>query len=259
MKLAKSMSNAERLDEILRFIESSKHVSVATICEQYKVSEATARRDLKELQRQGLIKRVHGGALSLRKSPSESPVYQRLNSQAEYKERIGKAAAELVNPGETIFLGSGTSVLEVARNLKHVNELTVITNSILVLNELLNYQNISIICLGGVVRRSELSMIGHLTEDALSGLNADKIFIGIHGIDLVQGLTNHYLPETMTDRKILQFGKQVILVVDHTKCGRISTAHVAPISVIDTLVTDSEAPQDFIDILREQDINVILA
>lgn len=259
MKLSKSMSNAERLDELLRFIETSKHVTVAGICEQYQVSEATARRDLKELHDQGRIQRVHGGAMSLRKSPTESPVFQRLSSQADFKARIGKATADLINAGETIFLGSGTTVLEVARNLKQKNDLTVITNSILVLNELLNYDNISIIGLGGMVRRSELSMIGHLTEDALSALNADKIIMGIHGIDLVQGLTNHYLPETMTDRKILQFGKQVILVVDHTKCGRISTAHVAPISVINTLVTDSEAPAAFIQSLREIGITVIQA
>lgn len=259
MKLVKSMSNAERLDELLRFVEASKHVTVAMVCEQFEVSEATARRDLKELDRQGLVQRVHGGALSLRKSPGENPVFQRLNSQAEYKERIGIAAASLVNPGETIFLGSGTTVFEVARNLKQIKDLTVITNSLLVLNELLNYENVTIIGLGGVVRRSELSMIGHLTEDALSALNADKTFMGIHGIDLEQGLTNHYLPETMTDRKILEFGKQVILVVDHTKCGRISVANVAPVTAVDILVTDSEAPPDFVKTLRDKGINVIQA
>src|SRR5690606_8248293 len=131
--------------------------------------------------------------------------------------------------------------------------------SILIINELFDAPNITLVDLGGLVRRSELSMIGHITEDALADLNADKVIMGIHGIDPVHGLTNHYLPETMTDRKILRLSKKIIIVVDHTKCGRVSTSHVAPISVVDTVITDAEAPLDFIQSLREMGVSVIQA
>jgi DeoR/GlpR family transcriptional regulator of sugar metabolism len=179
--------------------------------------------------------------------------------QTEYKKRIGIAAAALISKGDTVFLGSGTTVYEVARNIKQCEELTVITNSLLVINELITCPGITIVALGGIVRHSEYSMIGNLAESTLSGLYANKVFIGIHGMDLEQGLTNHYLPEAMTDRKILQAGKRVFIVADHTKCGSISISKVAPISAIDTLITDQETPAEFINSLKELGIKVIQA
>jgi DeoR family transcriptional regulator of aga operon len=259
MKAAKSLSNIERREDILRFIEHSKRVSVASICSRFQISEATARRDLEMLEEDKLIQRVHGGAISLREAPPELPVYQRMNDESEYKQRIGLAAAQLIQDGETIFLGSGTSVLEVARNLNHKNNLTVITNSLLVLNQLVEFPSITVVAPGGILRRSELSLIGHIAEQSILELNADKVIIGIHGIDPEQGLTNHYLPETMTDRKILKMGKEVIIVADHTKCRRISTARVAPITAVNILVTDSETPDDFIEALTEQGVRVLKA
>jgi len=259
MKFKDAISSAERLDGILHLIDNSKHVTVDLICQEFKVSAATARRDLELLSKQGSIKRVHGGAVSMHKIPPESPVFQRMTIQQEYKQRIGVMAASIIQPGETLFLGSGTTVLEVAKNIKNIGELTVITNSLLVINELVNCKDISVVDLGGVVRHSEFSMIGSLTEAALSGLYADKVIIGIHGIDLEQGLSNHYLPETMTDRKILQMGKKIIIVADHTKCGLISTSQVAPISTVSTLVTDNEVPPEFVRGLEEKGIIVLQA
>jgi len=204
---------------------------------------------------------VRGGATSLRKAPApvELPVYQRMNDETENKQRIGLAAAELIKEGETVFLGSGTTVLEVARSLKNLGNITVITNSILVLNQLIDKPAIPVILLGGILRRSELSSIGHIAEQSIEDLNADKVIIGIHGIDPVHGLTNHYLPETMTDRKVLKMGREVIIVADHTKCSRVSIAHVAPISAIKTLVTDKETPEEFVKELTQRGIHVVQA
>ncbi|MBN1535457.1 MAG: DeoR/GlpR transcriptional regulator [Anaerolineales bacterium] len=259
MKLKNSLSSAERLDGILHLIENNKRVNVETICKEFKVSPATARRDLKYLHNQGSIMRVHGGATSLRKSPPENPVFQRMNNNPDYKKNIGIATAALINNGDTIFIGSGTTAYEVSRNIKSFEDLTVITNSVLVINELISCKNIMLVALGGIVRKSEFSMIGNLTEAALSGLYADKVIIGIHGVDLQQGLTNHYLPETMTDRKILQMGRKIFIVADHTKCGVISTSQVAPISIVHTFITDKDAPPDFIQSLIDLGINVVQA
>jgi DeoR/GlpR family transcriptional regulator of sugar metabolism len=253
----KSLSNFNRLEDILRFIDLSQRVTVKSISSRFQISMATARRDLETLSSQGKIQRVHGGATSLRKAPPELSVYQRMKEEPDAKKRIGVAAAGLINAGETIFLGSGTTVLEVARALAHHENLTVITNSILVLNELIDNPSITVVGLGGILRRSELSFIGHIAEQSISDLNADRVIIGIHGIDPVQGLTNHYLPETMTDRKILKMGKQVIIVADHTKCPRVSTSHVAPIKSIHTLVTDTGTSDEFIQAMMEKGVHVL--
>ncbi len=252
-----SLSNHKRLEDVLRFIDLSQRVTVKGIGARFQISMATARRDLEILASQGRIQRVRGGAASLRKAPPELSIYQRMNDEPDAKKRIGQATAGLIQDGETVFLGSGTTVLEVARSLTDLENLTVITNSILILNELIEKPSITVVALGGILRRSELSLIGHIAEQTITELNADKVIIGIHGIDPVQGLTNHYLPETMTDRKILKLGKQVIIVADHTKCPRISLAHVAPINTIDTLVTDTGTSDEFVQELTEQGVHVL--
>ena len=163
----------------------------------------------------------------------------------------------MVEAGDTIFLGSGTTVLEVARNLRQHRRLTVITNSLPVINILTDVPEINMVCLGGILRRSELSMIGHITEQALAEVVADKVIMGIRALDVERGLTNDYLPETKTDRSILGIGRKVIIVADHTKCGRVSTAFVAPITAIQTLVTDSNTSPDFIGHLTAKGIEVV--
>ncbi len=258
MKTA-ALSSYERRTLILRHIEQARRVTIATICERFQVSEATARRDLSILAEQAKIQRVHGGAIAAIQAPPELPVYQRMAEHSAAKQRIGRRAAELIEDGETVFLGSGTTALEVARALPEHLDLTVITNSLLVLNELIDRPSISVIALGGQFRRSELSMIGHITEEALADLRTDKVIIGIHAIGAEDGLTNRDLPEAMTDRRILQAGRQVIVVADHTKLGRVSTVSVAPLSALDTLVTDEAAPPDFVNRVQEQGVRVLLA
>jgi DeoR family transcriptional regulator of aga operon len=253
------LSNLERQEELLRFIEQCKRVTVNDICERFDVSLATCRRDLEVLAEQGKIRRIHGGAISIRNAPPEPPVLLRSNDQIEEKKRIGQAAADLIQDGETIFLGSGTTVLEVARNLKNRYNLTVITNSLLVVNELADVPEISLVALGGILRRSEYSLIGHIAQQSLSEVRADKVIIGIRAFDLEQGLTNDYLPETMTDRAILQIGRQVIVVADHTKIGCVSIAFVAPVTSIHTLVTDNGISPEFASILQEKKIQLIVA
>ena len=233
--------------------------NIEQLCESFEVSTATARRDLGVLARTGRIQRVHGGAITVQVVPPEPPLSLRSAEQAEEKRRIGKAGADLVADGDTVFLGSGTTVLEVAYNLRHRagNNITVITNSLLTMNALAGVPQIQLVSLGGVLRQSEMSFIGHITEQVLTQLRADKVFIGIHAIDAKHGLTNDYLPETQTDRAIMSVGQQVIVVADHTKCNRISTTFVAPINHIHTLITDALAPLEFVTALSAAGVHVL--
>lgn len=248
----------ERQRQILSLLSRQGRLSVAEIVELFSISEATARRDLESLASQGKALRVHGGVIAMEQAPPEMPILDRGIDQADEKVRIGRAAAELIEEKETIFLGSGTTVLEVARNLRNHKNLTIITNSLPVLNMLAGAAGITVISLGGMLRDSELSFIGHITEQSLAELRADKVIIGARAISLEHGLTNDYLPETQTDRAILKVGREVILVADHTKVNRVSTTFLAPLSAINVFVTDQLTASKFTTALEEQGVHTVV-
>jgi len=250
-------SGLERRELLLRYVESQGRVTIEQVCEEFSVSPATARRDLQTLADEKMIRRFHGGALATKSAPPEPPFIERSTEQADEKRNIGRAAAALVRDGETIFLSSGTTVLEVARHLRDRRNLTIVTNSLLVVNMLADVPDITLIALGGILRPSEQSFIGHLGELALNELRVGKVIMGIRAIDIESGLTNDYLPETQTDRKILSISREVIVVADHTKCERTSSVYLAPLSVVNTFVTDSLASPEFLSGLRELGIHVL--
>jgi DeoR family transcriptional regulator, aga operon transcriptional repressor len=254
-----SLSSFERQNQILDFLHRNPRISITEICDNFSVSQATARRDLEYLAREAKIQRVHGGAIATLQAPPEQPILQRQGEQSEEKIRIGKAAAALVQDGETIFLGSGTTVLEVARALRGRTNLTVITNSLPVVNALAGVEGITLISLGGLLRPSELSFIGHITEQSLGEVRADKVIIGTRAISLEHGLTHEYLPETMTDRAILKSGREIIVIADHTKVGRAATVLLAPLSSIHYFVTDLQTPLGFIKAMKKLGIHVVTA
>jgi DeoR family transcriptional regulator, aga operon transcriptional repressor len=253
----KLISGTERQNRILQWINQRYRISVGEVCETYAVSEATARRDLEALAASGKIQRVYGGAIAVEKAPPEMPMLQRQVEQITEKQRIGAAGAKLVNDGETVFLGSGTTVYEVARNLAGLQNLTVITNSLPVVDLLAENHAITIVCIGGLLRPSELSFIGHISEQVLTEIRADKVFIGVRAINVKEGLTNDYLPETLTDRAILRIGSENIVVADHTKFGRISTVKLVPVGQIHTLITGVETSVDMVRDLSRKNIRVI--
>jgi len=249
----------ERQKQILSWLTQQGRLSVAEIVAQFSISQATARRDLDSLASQGKVQRVHGGVIAAEQAPPELPILERESEQIGEKSRIGRVAAALVADNETLFLGSGTTVLEVAHSLRDHRNLTVITNSLPVLNMLAGIKEITVISLGGVLRDSELSFIGHITEQALIEVRADKVFMGTRGVSLEHGLTNDYLQETLTDRAIIKSGREVIIVADHTKVNRVSTVLLAPLNSIHTFVTDSGVDKKFVQAFKQQGIKVVIA
>ena len=239
------ISTVERQRAIQDLIEKDKRVSLTAICEAFSISEATARRDLETLAEEGKVQRVRGGAITTEKSPPEMPILQRENEQT--KDKV------------LIFLGSGTTVLATARHLSKCQDLTVLTNSLPIINFLIGCSGINLIVLGGILRGSELSFIGHITEKALSEVRADKVFMGAGAISLEHGITNDFMAETLTDRAIIQISQKVILVADHTKFGLVSTAFLSPIEDMNVIVTDQKTDREYIQLFREKGIEVILA
>ncbi len=249
-------SNTERQGRLLSWIEERQRASVPEISAQFAVSLATARRDLETLSEQGKVQRVHGGAVAVRRAPPEPPVVQRSAEQVEEKQRIAAAAAALVGDGETIFLSSGTTVMEVAVCLRQRYDLTVFTNSLSAVNVLSGAPGVTVNVLGGTLRASEASLIGPLTIQALATLRSLRVIMGIRAMDLEEGLTNNYLEESLVDREILRIASETIIVADYSKCERVSTVFVAGLNVIDLLITDDKAPPPFVAALREQGVKV---
>ncbi|HLV37057.1 MAG TPA: DeoR/GlpR family DNA-binding transcription regulator [Spirillospora sp.] len=249
----------ERLRIIVNRVRENGRATVLELSQHFDVSDITIRRDLKELAEKGLVRREHGGAVYPVDMPEEPPVIQRMFQNRANKERIARAAAALIKDDETVFLGSGSTVTYVARHLTARQNLTVITNAVNIAHELASAEGITVVVLGGMLRASELSMVGHITEQALQEVRMDKVIIGVKALSTRSGITNDYLPEVMTDRKILEMGSELIVVTDYTKIGKVSSAYVAPANRITTLVTDRQAEPQILDELRAMGIHVIIA
>jgi DeoR/GlpR family transcriptional regulator of sugar metabolism len=253
------MTNNQRGQKILKILKLNPEIRVPELSDSLGVSEATIRRDLDKLDDSGQVKRIHGGALLIEQGAYEPPVLHRIDDLADEKRVIGRAAADLIQSGDSVFIGSGTITLEVANNLKGKKNLTVVTNALTVLNALAQLDGISVISTGGLLRASELSFIGHISELALGEVRVDKVIIGIPAIDMEAGLTNDYLPEVMTDRAIINMTAELVIVADHSKFGKAASAYLAPIERIHTLVTDEKTDKVILEKMQELGITVVIA
>jgi len=247
----------ERHAQIRRLVEVRGQMTVSELSSQFNVSEATIRRDLEELDGHWL-RRTHGGAVRLERAAKEPPILQRVNEQQAEKARIGQAAVRLIQNGETIFLGSGSTVLEIAHAIPTELHLTVITNSLTVVNELAGRPQVELVVIGGMFRPSELSMVGHIAEHDIQEFRADRVFIGMRSIDCKQGFTNDFMPETLTDRTIMTIAPQVVVVADHTKFNRVSMVFVAPIIAAHRIITDNGITNEQAAEIREMGVEVIV-
>lgn len=254
---------AERQRKILELVLQNNEISVADICENFDVSEMTARRDLQDLEREGLLRRVHGGAVNNQGRSYEPPLQLRSTKHSEHKRFIGQAAAELVYDGDSIALDVGTTTLEIARALQGKRNLTVVTASLPIANEIISSFSLSgdirLILTGGIVRAGEFSMIGDYAAQMYSQLHVDKAFLGIGGISLGDGLTEYNLEDAMVKRSILRSARQTIVVADGSKFGYTTFASVGPVTEVNMIITDSSAPAEIVEQLQEMGIDIIIA
>jgi len=253
------MVPAERRKQILELIEKRNSISVVELCQLLEVSDMTIRRDLRILSNRGLLERVHGGALSRRGRSYEPPYLTRATNHILQKEIIGRRAASLVNEGDSIALDVGTTTFELAKDLLKTPNLTIITASLPIANVLSEALNIRLILTGGIVRPQELSLIGQTAEQTYQQYHVDKAFVGVGGLHHEAGLTEYNLEDALVKKAMIKNAEQVIVVADSSKLGEICFASVAPLSVVDTLVTDADAPAEIIDLLRARDIEIIYA
>ncbi len=247
---------AERLDRIRQILLSQGAVRVAALSRELDVSEVTIRSDLARLEQEGFARRTHGGAVLARGTRFERPFAEQEARFREEKQRIGAAAAALIEDGDTIILDVGTTTTEIARHLPPVTNLVVVTSALNIALELERHPGVTVVVTGGTLRPMQHSLVNPLATILLAQINADKLFLGCNGVSADKGITNSNLQEAEVKRAMIAAAKRVIVVADSSKIGAVAAAHVAPISVVHQLITDDHADEAEVERLRQRGIDV---
>ncbi len=251
------MSTIDRRVRILDLINREGQVSVNELSRMFGVSEVTIRNDLSHLEKKGLLIKTRGGGLKTQSVAIDQKLNEKAKINSREKLAIGKKAVELISDNDTIILDSGTTTVEIAKNINGIQNLTVITNALNIAGQLIR-DEIKVILLGGILRTSSLSLIGPIGEYNMRNFYCDKCFLGVDGIDSQSGIFTPNLEEANLNRLMIDASKEVIIVTDSTKFKRKSFAHIAPISKVDIIITDSNIPEDEFKNLQNKGIKVIL-
>jgi DeoR/GlpR family transcriptional regulator of sugar metabolism len=248
----------ERREAIVRVVEQRGRASVAELSRSLGVSEVTIRKDLAALELDHHLIRTRGGALRRRVSRAELAFEVRYNLHRLEKELIGRAAAALVEDGETVALDSSTTALQVARNLKERRELTVITNSIRIAAELAGVEGFTVLLPGGRLRSEAFSLVGGWSRGWLRGIHVQRAFVGAVGFTLEHGLTEATEEEAEVKRGLVAAASQVIAIIDHSKWGKVAFTTFCPPERLGVVVSDVQAPAAQVAAVRAQGIDVRL-
>jgi DeoR family transcriptional regulator, fructose operon transcriptional repressor len=230
----------ERKMKILEYIEEHRKATVVELCQQFKVSSATIRNDLRDLETAGMLIRTHGGAMVRTKTGLEPDMSLRKVQNLEEKRRIAEAALRLVEDGDTIILDTGTTTYELARLLGEKRDLTVVTNDLPIALLLEEFESVRVVLIGGVVRKKFHCTVASSFSgmNALSDLTVDKAFMAANGFSLEKGASTPDINHSETKKLMISIAAKVILLFDSSKMGRNSFAIFAPLDRIDAIVTD---------------------
>ena len=229
----------ERHQEILSRARGAGRVEVKQLADELDVTPETVRRDLTALERLGMLRRVHGGAVPVERLGVELAVADREERLAAEKARIAKVALDQLPDGGSIIIDAGTTTVHLARMLPRDRELVVVTHALPVANLLMSWPNVTLHLLGGVVRRRTLAAVGDWTRHNLADVFVDVAFLGINGITATRGLTTPDLGEAAVKRALIAAARRTVVLADHTKFGREDFAHVCDLEAIDTVISDS--------------------
>ncbi len=246
----------ERKQLIVELVNRQVKTTVAELCDEFKVSPATVRNDLRELEFAGLLKRTHGGAISNRKTNYEPTFYQKLVERIDEKKAIARAAAAMVQDGDTIALDAGTTTLEMVKYLANVKNLTVVTNDLQLATCIEKNTQATIILIGGILRRNLFYTTGPMSISALEGLNVDRVFLSTNGVAVGKGATVPNMDHAKIKEELVRIGDEVILLADHSKLGKSAFVKFANLSDIDVLYTDDRADEKMIDEFRSAGLEI---
>ena len=247
----------ERRENIKKMLDSEGVVNAQELAGRFGVSTETIRRDLEILEKDGLIRRVHGGAVSLRRHINESAYQSRIMEHTPEKRAIAAKVAELIDDGDTVLISPGTTTLEVATFLTSKKNLTVITNSLPIAIQLTENPDINVCCLGGRVRGEDYAATGILSLENLELYNADKLILGVGCVSPEKGVTDYRMEEALILRRFTEAAPCIIGVADSSKFGQEAGFRICPVEKLDCLVTDEGADAKTRKIYRKLGVELI--
>ncbi|MGF7048402.1 DeoR/GlpR family transcriptional regulator of sugar metabolism [Paenibacillus sp. DS2015] len=254
-----SLSFEKRKKKILEYLSKEGKVEVHILADEFDVSTETIRRDLERLDSEGKLKKVYGGAIKVRADSSELPFEQKTLLHTSEKAAIGKYAASLINQGDTIMLGNGTTALEIIRNLTDRSDLTLVTHSTPAMLMALEQFPGRIFFVGGEVNRHQKSTYGPLAELMLNQLRVNKAFISAGGISLVDGISDYEISEATISRKMMERADETIFLADSSKFGKPTFANICSLDDVYAVITDGNCSDEWKIYLDERDITLYIA
>lgn len=248
-----------RHEIILQKLKEDGRVKINELSEALKVSGVTIRKDLKLLENKKLLFRTHGGASLSNPYMNERTINEKETINAEIKQKIAKKALKLIGDKDSIIIGSGTTVFQLARLLNPKKPLTVITPAVKVTLEICHRQNIQVVQLGGIIRQNSSSVAGASAESTLEEISSGILFLGVDGINLDFGLSITNLTEATLNKKMIQSAQVLVVLADSSKFGKRGLGKVCSLEHVHYIVTDSGVPSGMVKALRERDVEVIIA
>jgi DeoR family fructose operon transcriptional repressor len=252
------MFSEQRQHKILEILRTEQFVRASDLQQMLDASQASIRRDLQTLEDAGLLKRTHGGATGHLTAGFEASLVQKEDRFKAEKEAIARVAVSLIQDGETVMLDAGSTTLQIAKQLRNRRNIKVVTNAVNIAWEL-SSSEVEVTVTGGTLRRNTLALVGPLANASLAELHVDKLFLATNGLDLKKGLTSPNLTEAQAKKAMIDSAREVIVVTDHSKFGRIAFTQVCTLDRIQSLVTDARAPADFVQALEKLKVNVLIA
>ena len=250
----------ERRQKVLDLLEKQGRVTVVELVKRFGVSAVTVRADLDALGRTGALLRSHGGALKRSGAQQDVPIDVKETLHHGEKVRIGHAAAQLIRDHDIVMLDSGTTTAEVARHIKFLKlkSLTVVTNALNIAMELANLPHVRVIMIGGILRQMSYSLVGPHAEQTLKGLNADKLFLAVDGLDPEIGLMTPDVLEAQLNAMMIKVSREVIVVADSSKFARRNLSVIATLDAVHKVITDDKVDPKLAAALEARSIEVLI-
>jgi len=262
--MAVNLFREERLRIIMEIIYEKKKVFVKDLADKFRKSSSSIRLDLAELESRRLIKRTHGGAILIEAIGNDYVISKNLirlrdETNKTEKEHIGKAVLDLISDGDSIMIDGGSTTYFVGKYLKEKRGLTIVTTSYHIMPLLLEIQDAKIFLTGGLIHREYADLIGDIPIDSIQRFSPDCVIMGIDGVSLNHGLTIADPSVAQIKRQMIEVGRKAIVVADSSKFGKVCLLHVADISGVDAIVSDTGVPEEFIQAVEEAGVELVLA
>lgn len=261
MEKGEGKSTVGRRIKIIEWLKRDGQVNVKQLSDELGVTGVTIRNDLAQLEKKRVLIRARGGAIKIEQNHAEEdyPLSDKQKKHLFEKTEIGRKAAEIIEESNTIIIDSGSTTYELAKNLKKFNDLTVITNALNVATLLADYKSINVIVPGGILKKNSISLVGILAEKGFKDYFCDKLFLGVDGFDLDFGISTPNLEEAHLNQIMISISKEVIVLADSSKFQKRGFAFIAPVSKINTVVTDKGIPAESKAKLESMGVKVIVS